>query len=120
MQGVQPPPSRIIQPSQFGGMVQSQHIGVMPSTNAVTALVLSIIGVIGAFFYGLGIVFSIPGLVIANKARAITTQIPGHPDSGMATAAVVISWIGVIIGGLYILAVLGLILFFIFAFESGF
>ncbi len=120
MQGAQPPPSQIIQPNKFGGMGQGQYIGVIPNTNAVTALVLSIIGVIGAFFYGLGLVFSIPGLVIANKARAITTQMPGHPDSGMATAAVVISWIGIVIGGLYILAVVGLILFLIFAFESGF
>ena len=120
MQGAQSPPSQIIQPNQFGGMVQGQYIGVIPSTNAVAALVLSIIGIIGAFFYGLGLVFSIPGLVIANKARAITTQMPGHPDSGMATAAVVISWIGIVIASLYILAVVGLILFFIFAFESGF
>ena len=38
-------------------------------------------------FYGLGLFFSM--VVMANKAKQITNQIPGHPDSGMATAAVV-------------------------------
>jgi len=38
-------------------MVQSQPIGILPSTNATTALVLSIIGLVGAFFYGLGLFF---------------------------------------------------------------
>ena len=36
-------------------------------------------------FYGLGLFFSIPSVVMANKAKQITNQIPGHPDSGMAT-----------------------------------
>lgn len=115
MQGV-PPQSQIIQTNQHPGMVQSQPIGILPSTNATTALVLSIIGLVGAFFYGLGLFFSIPSVVIGNKAKQITNQIPGHPDSGMAKAAVVVGWVGVAIGGLYALLVIGLIVYFITAF----
>jgi len=59
MQGA-PPPSQIIQTNQHPGMAQNQPIGILPSTNATTALVLSIIGLVGAFFYGLGLFFSIP------------------------------------------------------------
>lgn len=120
MQGM-PPQSQVIQPNQFGGMMApGQAVGIAPSTNATAALILSIIGLIGAFFYGIGLIFAIPGLVIASKARKITTQMPGHPDSGIATAAFIVGWIGVVIGGLYVLAIIGLILFFVIAFESGF
>ena len=54
--------------------------------------------------------------MIGNKAKQITNQIPGHPDSGMAKAAVVVGWVGVAIGGLYALLVIGLIVYFIIAF----
>lgn len=119
MQGA-PPSSQMIQPNQYAGMTQGYPIGVVPSTNAVAALVLSIVGVIGAFFYGIGLIFSIPALVLASKARKITTQLPGHPDSGMATAAFVTAWVGVVIGGLYVLLIIGLMMLFVFAFEGGF
>ena len=61
--------------NQHPGMVQNQPIGILPSTNATTALILSIIGLVGAFFYGLGLFFSIPSVVMANKAKQITNQI---------------------------------------------
>lgn len=64
----------------------------------------------------LGCFFSIPSVVIGNKAKQITNQIPGHPDSGMAKAAVVVGWVGIAIGGLYALLVIGLIAYFIIAF----
>ena len=119
MQGA-PPPSQVIQMNQHPGMVLNQPIGILPSTNATTALILSIIGLVGAFFYGLGLFFSIPSVVMANKAKQITNQIPGHPDSGMATAAVVVGWVGVVIGGLYLFMVIGFIFLFFFALDSGF
>ena len=53
---------------------------------------------------------------MANKAKQITNQIPGHPDAGMAKAAIVVGWVGVTIGGLYALLVIGLIIYFIIAF----
>ena len=119
MQGA-PPQSQVIQPNQNPGMIQNQTIGILPATNATTALILSIIGLVGSFFYGLGLFFSIPSVVMANKAKQITNQIPGHPDSGMATAAVVVGWVGVVIGGLYLFMIIGFIFLFFFAFESGF
>lgn len=60
----------------------------VPTTSATTALVLSILGLVGC-----GICTAIPGLIIANQALAITEQYPGHPDEGSAKAAKIISWI---------------------------
>ena len=117
MQGM-PPQSQMIQSNQLGGYAPTQQMAMIPSTNAVTALVLSIIGLVGGFFYGVGLLFSIPGLVMAYKARSITTQILGHPDSGMATAAMIVGWIGVAIGAIYVIAVLG-VLFFIVVVLDG-
>ena len=119
MQGA-PPPSQAIQMNKHPGMVQNQPIETLPSTNATTALVLSIIGLIGALFYGLGLFFSIPSVVIGNKAKQITNQIPWHPDAGMAKAAVVVGWVGVAIGGIYLFMVIGFIFLFFFALDSGF
>ncbi|RZD52982.1 MAG: hypothetical protein CXT67_04565 [Methanobacteriota archaeon] len=60
----------------------------VPATSATTALILSILGLVGC-----GICTAIPGLIIANQALTITNQYPGHPDGGSAKAAMVISWI---------------------------
>ena len=60
------------------------------ATSAVAALVLSILGLVAC-----GICTAIPGLIMANGALAITNQIPGHPDAGMAKAAQIISWIAI-------------------------
>ena len=67
-----------------------------PDTKATLALVLSIIGLLGSFVYGLGICFAIPSLILANGALAITNQHPSHPDAGIAKAAKVISWIAIV------------------------
>tara|TARA_B100000676_G_scaffold253662_1_gene259562 strand:- start:209 stop:556 length:348 start_codon:yes stop_codon:yes gene_type:complete len=115
MQGA-PTPSQVIQMNQHPGMVQSEPIGIFPSTSATTALVLSIIGLVGALFYGLGLFFSIPSVVIGNKAQQITNQIPGHPDAGVAKAAIVIGWVGLAIGGLFALFAIAMIIYFIIAF----
>ena len=76
-----------VQPTVMAG--SSGVVGVgFPVTSAVTALVLSILGLIGC-----GICTAIPGLIIANNALVITNQYQGHPDAGMAKAAQIISWI---------------------------
>ena len=62
--------------------------GAYPATSATTALILSILSLVCG-----GICFAIPGLIMANSALAITDSHPGHPDSGSAKAAQVISWI---------------------------
>ncbi len=92
------PPSQQDPAQILSGMVQqpSQQIIIgAPSTNATAALVLSIMGIVGSFFYGLGIVCSIPGLILANGALRITNQFPNHPDAGMAKAAKVCAWVGI-------------------------
>ena len=82
-----------VQGGQYGGP------GAMfPTTNAVLALVLSILGIVMC-----SICTALPGLIVANGALATTTQYPGHPDQGMAKAAQIISWIGI---GLFVLLVL--------------
>lgn len=78
-----------------------------PQTNATLALVLSIIGIVLSFIYGLGIFFAIPALILANKSLNITNQIPGHPDAGMAKAAKICSWVAI---GIFIFTILMVVL----------
>ncbi len=90
----EPAPQQIyVQGGQYGGPG-----AIFPTTNAVLALVLSILGIVMC-----SICTAIPGLIVANGALATTNQYPGHPDQGMAKAAQIISWIGI---GLFILVVL--------------
>ena len=96
-----------VQGGQYGGPG-----AIFPTTNAVLALVLSILGIVMC-----SICTALPGLIVANGALAITTQYPGHPDQGMAKAAQIISWIGI---GLFVLLVLfyGGLFALIFAAEA--
>ena len=64
--------------------------GVMPQTNAVVALVLSILGLVMCT-----VCTAVPGLILANGALATANQYPGHPDIGMAKAAQVVAWIAI-------------------------
>ena len=82
-----------VQGGQYGGPGE-----ILPTTNAVLALVLSILGIVMC-----SVCTAIPGLIVANGALATTNQYPGHPDQGMAKAAHIISWIGI---GLFVLVVL--------------
>lgn len=85
--------------------------GIMnaPVTQATTALILAILGLVVC-----SICTAIPGLIMANGALVITNQYPGHPDAGTAKAAQVISWVVialttaavVIYGGLAVLMIL--------------
>jgi len=85
----------------MGGM---PGMGV-PATSATTALVLSILGLVGC-----GICTAIPGLIIANQALAITNQYPGHPDAGNANAAKIVAWIsiGLTVIAIFVYLVLGI------------
>ena len=71
---------------------------MLPTPNAVLALVLGILGIVMC-----SVCTAVPGLILANGALATTSQYPGHPDQGMAKAAQIISWIGI---GLFILLML--------------
>lgn len=88
-----------------GGMM------VPPTTNAVLALVLGILGWVGC-----GICTSLPGFFIAQSALATARAYPGHPDTGMATAAKWISLINLII---FVIVIIGYILIFILAVGSS-
>ncbi len=94
-----------VQAGQFGPG------GIMPQTNAVLALVLSILGIMMC-----SVCTAVPGLIVANSALATTSQYPGHPDQGMAKAAQIISWIGIALFILIIMLYGGL---FALLFASG-
>jgi len=68
---------------------------IMPTTNAVLALVLGILGIVAC-----SICTALPALILANGALTTTSQYPGHPDQGLAKAAQIVAWIGI---GLFIL-----------------
>ena len=86
---------------QHGNQIPLQPgmaMGYFAPTQAVLALVLGILGLVGC-----SICTAIPGLLMANSALATTNAQPGHPDAGTAKAAQVVSWITI---GLAILGLL--------------
>tara|TARA_B100000674_G_scaffold488665_1_gene501179 strand:- start:22 stop:420 length:399 start_codon:yes stop_codon:yes gene_type:complete len=67
-----------------------------PSTNATFSLVLAIVSLV----FG-GILLAVPSLLMANSARKITDQYPGHPDATTAKNAQKISWVVIVISVLF-------------------
>tara|TARA_B100000459_G_C8579577_1_gene202621 strand:+ start:866 stop:1252 length:387 start_codon:yes stop_codon:yes gene_type:complete len=96
-----PPPRQIIQggvwdnvPQQSAFPQQGLQVGHYPSTNATTALVLSIVGLAAGFAcFPLCGLLAIPGVVMGNSAANLAGSMPGHPDTGTAKAAQVVGWI---------------------------
>ena len=86
-------------PQQIFVQAQGGPGMIMPTTNAVLALVLGILGLVMC-----GICTAVPGLILAQGALATTTQYPGHPDQGVAKAAQIVSWIAIGISMLVFLA----------------
>lgn len=78
--------------------------GQFPETQATVALVMSILGLVMC-----GLCTAIPGLLMANTALETTSQHPGHPDQGVAKAAQIVGWIGIVLG---IIALIFVILYF--------
>ena len=114
----QPDSTEVFQGMPATGVKAQQQIYVQaggpmmmaPQTNAVAALVLSILGVVIC-----SVCTAVPGLILANGALQITRQHPGHPDEGLAKAAQIVAWIAIGIFGLVMLfwggsAILGLLL----------
>ena len=99
------PQQPMMQGQPMQAFAQNPSIMSPPSTNAVLALVLAIIGIVTSFFYGIGLFFAIPALILANGSLTITNQFPNHPDAGIAKAAKVCAWVAI---GLF-LAVIGLV-----------
>jgi len=84
------------------GMSNPMNAGQYPQTQAVVALVLSVVGLMG-----FSCCTAIPGVIMANAALETTKQYPGHPDQGLAQAAKIVGWItiglGIAIIGFYLL-----------------
>ena len=86
------------------GVGNQGMVGQYPQTQAVVALVLSILGLVMC-----GLCTAIPGIIMAGSALKVTKQHPGHPDHGIAQAANIVGWITAIIWTL-------IILFYVFIF----
>ena len=109
--GNPPPETNIIegQPEVLyvQGVGNQGMVGQYPQTQAVVALVLSIVGLMMC-----GLCTSIPGLIMASSALKITKQHPGHPDHGIAQAANIVGWITTVVWTL-------IIIFYVFVFVSA-
>ena len=92
--------------------VQDAPMGQFTQTNAILALILSIVGIILTFTLGCGGVLAIPAVIIANGALTITNGQPGHPDSGTAKAAQVISWIIIVLTIIGIIVIIAILVIF--------
>ena len=102
-----PPETNVIsgeaQPASQGdvvyvqGMNNPMNAGQYPQTQAVVALVLSVVGLMMC-----GLCTAVPGVIMANTALGTTKQYPGHPDQGLAKAAQIVGWITI---GLWILII---------------
>jgi len=90
-----PPETNVIsgqaQPASQGdvvyvqGMNNPMNAGQYPQTQAVVALVLSVVGLMMC-----GLCTAVPGVIMANTALGTTKQYPGHPDQGLAKAAQIV------------------------------
>lgn len=78
---------------------------VQPPTEgfAVASLACSIAGILGVFFVG-----SILGIVFSHVARRKLREHPGREGEGLATAGLIIGWVGIALG------ILGLIMILLF------
>ncbi|MEC9119785.1 MAG: hypothetical protein VYC33_00475 [Candidatus Thermoplasmatota archaeon] len=88
------------------GVSNPSAVGQYPQTQAVVAMVLSVLSIAA----GCGLCTAIPGLMMANTALDITSKHPGHPDQGIAKAAQVVGWIGIVLG---IIGLILVVLYFI-------
>ena len=87
------------------GVSNPAAVGQFPATQAMAALICSILGVTVCCL------FPPVGLLLANSALEITNQHPGHPDHGLAKAAQIVGWIGIV---LLILSVIFMLIYFVF------
>ncbi len=115
-----PPETNVIsgqaQPASQGdvvyvqGMNNPMNAGQYPQTQAVVALVLSVVGLMMC-----GLCTAVPGVIMANTALGTTKQYPGHPDQGLAKAAQIVGWITI---GLWIVIIGFYLLMFVVAIAA--
>jgi len=80
-------------------------------TNATLALILSLVGLLMC-----GPVTAIPALIIAQRALAVTSKIPGHPDHDPAVAS---KWISIVTLALWLVMLVLLGGFFLALINAG-
>ncbi len=87
-------------------LVHNGHFGEtgFPETNATLALILAISGLLIC-----GPLTAIPALIIAQRALAVTSGIPGHPDHDPAVAS---KWISIFTLVLWAAIILFIVVFF--------
>ena len=116
MQGAPPPQQQIDgvwnqNPSQAQYQIplqQGMEMGYYPATQATTALVLSILGIVMC-----SVCTAIPGVIMANNALKITNAMPNHPDAGSAKAAQIVGWIVIGMALVGVLAYAGMAVLFV-------
>jgi len=81
----------------------------IPTTSgyAITSLVLGICALVGCMCYGVpSLPLGIIGVVFGELAsRQVKRGIRGGPSKGMALAGRICSWIGIVVGSFFIIAV---------------
>ena len=77
------------------------------STSATAALVLSILGILGSFCYGIGCIFILISVILCFSNGGVIRANPMHPDRNTHRTAVVINWITIVLSLILIIPVLG-------------
>lgn len=72
---------------------------------AIAALILGILGIIGSFCIGIGIVPAIAGVVLGILGMKAAQKLPGEPQKGLAIAGIITGAIGIVISLLWIVLV---------------
>ena len=118
---VQPQPYGANNYGQIGGIPNYQPqpivVGQAPfvmmqpaafaSTSATAALVLSILGILGSFCYGIGCIFILISVILCFGNGSVIRANPMHPDRNTHRTAVVINWITIVLSLILIIPVLG-------------
>ena len=95
------------------GVSNPGAVGQYPPTQAIAALILGILGLMG-----FSCCTAIPGVILAKSAMEVAEQHPGHPDLGMAKAANLVSWISIVLT-IVVLLLYAVFIVFIVALSAG-
>ena len=95
------------------GVSNPAAVGQYPPTQAIAALILGILGLMG-----FSCCTAIPGVILAKSAMEVAEQHPGHPDVGMAKAANLNSWNSIILT-IVVLLLYAVFIVFIVALSAG-
>jgi hypothetical protein len=77
--------------------------------NSTIVLILGIVSIISCCCYGLGLIFGIPGIILANKDTALYKQNPEiYTGYSNIRTGRILSIIGVVLSALYLIAIISL------------